>query len=205
MGFSLKSLLGGSSGPKNPYKPVDFASLFKTDTEAPGNAYDYAGAYKSLMDMLNTDSPAEDAALQGLLSEVDTDTKGAYGSTIMDMSERGLVGEGQSSDIAQNALATVDALGAKTKSGIRSSYLVDKQKRRETAQAGWADLLAGMAESARGRNLQKILGLAGAQSGAYSNAANLAATQTPGLFQNLVGGFADKFGGNTADFLFGKK
>ncbi len=204
MSFSLKSMLFGSKGPSNPYRPVDFKKLYGMDLEAPGAAYDYEGAQKTLMEMISDPNGAGESVLQGLLGDIDADTRSAYGSTMMDMAERGLVGEGQSSDIASNALATVNAIGAKTKSGIRSQFAMDRLNKAIGAQSSWKDLLAGMSESARGRGLQRLLGLAGAQSGAYSNAAGLSATSSGGLFQDLIKGFAGKTGGNLSDFLFDK-
>lgn len=212
MGFNLgktfKNLVFGREGPKNPYSPVDFASLFAQDLEKPGAAYDYGGAYKDLLSMINAPSSVEAVQqdvegqqMQDLLGDVDLETKGAYGSTMADMADRGLVGEGQSSDIAMNALAQIQGMGARTKSGIHSQYalgrlgrLSDKERRAETAQSGYAGILASMAESARQRNLQRMLGLTDQQVGAYGRGAQLQNQYTPGMLENFGQNFASSFG-----------
>ncbi len=224
MGFSLnktlkatekfgKNLLLGRDGPDNPYSSVDFASLFAQDLEKPGAAYDYGGAYKNLLSMINAPSSVEAVQqdvegeqMQNLLADVGIQTKNAYGATMSDMADRGLVGAGQSSDIAANALGQVNAMGARTASGVHSDYalarlqrLFGKEQAAQTAQTGWVNMLAGMSESAKTRNLQRMLGLTGTQAGAYSNAATLANTHTPGMIESFGQNFSSSYGKGLGD------
>lgn len=221
MGFSLKrtlkagesfgkNLLLGRDGPDNPYSSVDFASLFAQDLEKPGSAYDYGGAYKNLMSMINAPSSVEAVQqdvegeqMQNLLRDIGIETKNAYGSTMSDMADRGLVGAGQSSDIAANALGQVNAMGARTSSGVHSDYalarlqrLFGKEQAAQGAQQNYASLLANMAENARTRNLNRMLGLSGQQTQAYGQAANLANQHTPGMIENFGNSFAESYGKN---------
>lgn len=233
MGFSLsrtlkageklgKGMLFGRSGPDNPYSAVDFASLFAQDLEKPGSAYDYGGAYKNLLSMINAPSSVEAVKqdvegeqMQNLLGDVGIQTKNAYGTTMSDMADRGLVGAGQSSDIAANALGQVNAMGARTASGIHGDYalarlqrLFGKEQAAQSAQQNYASLLASMAENARTRNLNRMLGLTGQQTQAYGQAANLANSFTPGIIESSTRKGADAFGqsfGQTAGEGYAKK
>lgn len=224
MGFSLKktlnagekigkNLIFGRDGPENPYSSVDFASLFAQDLEKPGAAYDYGGAYKNLMSMINAPSSVESVQqdvegeqMQNLLRDIGIETKNSYGSTLSDMADRGLVGAGQSSDIAANALGQVNAMGARTASGVHSNYalarlqrLLGKEQAAQGAQANYASLLANMAENARTRNLNRMLGLTGQQTQAYGQAANLANQHTPGMLENFGNSFATSFGSKSGE------
>lgn len=210
MAFNLGGvgkLLFGSKGPSSPYSPTDFSKLFSMDLESPGNAYDYSGAQEALMSLINAPSSTESVLndvegsdMASLLKDIDTETRNSYGSAISDMADRGLIGEGQSSDIAANALAQVQGMGARTKSGVRSDYakqrlarLTQKEQAAQNAQSNWVNLLAGMSENARTRNLNRILGLSGQQTQAYGQSANLANTRTPGILQDMLAQFSGSY------------
>lgn len=211
-GLSLNNIGGtlfGKPGPSNPYSAVDFESLMKQDLEAPGNAYDYGGAYKNLLSMINAPSSVEAVQqdvegqqMQNLLADVGIQTKNAYGSTMSDMADRGLVGAGQSSDIAANALGQVNAMGARTSSGIYGDYalarlqrLFGKEQAAQGAQENYANLLGSMAEDARTRNLNRMLGLSGQQTQAYGQAVGQQYQfPQPGIIESMSRKGADEFG-----------
>lgn len=211
-GLSLNNIGGtlfGKPGPSNPYSAVDFDALMKQDLEAPGNAYDYGGAYKNLLSMINAPSSVEAVQqdvegeqMQNLLADVGIQTKNAYGSTMSDMADRGLIGEGQSSDIAANALGQVNAMGARTSSGVHSDYalarlqrLFGKEQAAQGAQQNYANLLANMAEDARTRNLNRMLGLSGQQTQAYGQGVNQQYQfNQPGIIETSSRKGADAFG-----------
>ncbi len=185
--------------------------LANLDLEAPGNAYDYGGAYKNLMSMINAPSSVEAVQqdvegeqMQNLLRDVGVQTKNAYGSTMSDMADRGLVGAGQSSDIAANALGQVNAMGARTASGIQGDYalarlqrLFGKEQAAQGAQQNYASLLGTMAESARKRSLDRSLGLIGGMTTSSNAPSN-------GLLDSMMSGFGSSFG-QTAGEGYAKK
>ena len=69
---------------------------------------------------------AEGQGLEQLLAEIDRGTAGDVASLRLDFLDRGIGGPGQVSDIEANAIAQLQAGGARTKSGARTSVLTNQ-------------------------------------------------------------------------------
>jgi hypothetical protein len=79
----------------------------------------------------------ESDILTQTLSDIDLDTKKQLADATMGFQERGLGGPGQTSDIESNALAQIQAGGAKTAAGARTTMAqseIEREKQKEAAQ-----------------------------------------------------------------------